>query len=88
MQVGCADGSGQELPKLGIRNIETRTAELATRKRGGIGTVAAATGWQGAGTVAARWVAVTHGYIRTFNWLVEKCQGGVAGGVPPHKGGP
>ncbi|MCY3899100.1 MAG: hypothetical protein OXF86_11040 [Caldilineaceae bacterium] len=27
------------------------------------------------------------GYIRTLNWLAW-CQGGVAGGLPPHKGGP
>jgi len=28
------------------------------------------------------------GYIRSFTRLVEICQRGVAGGVPPHKGGP
>jgi len=31
---------------------------------------------------------VAQGYNRSFTWQVERCQGGVAGGVPPHKGGP
>ncbi len=31
---------------------------------------------------------VAQGYIRTHTWRVEGYQGGVAGGVPPHKGGP
>jgi len=31
---------------------------------------------------------VAQGYIRTHNRLMKRCQGGVAGGIPPHKGGP
>ncbi len=46
-----------------------------------------------AGIAHARWrcdgLPVAKGCIRTHIWRrVEWCQGGVAGGVPPHKGGP
>ena len=36
----------------------------------------------------ARWVAVVLDCIRSHMRREARCQGGVAGGVPPHKGGP
>ena len=58
------------------RNSELETSKLERRS------------WRRADTVAVRQVAVAQGYIRPHNWRVERCQGGVAGGFPPHKGGP
>ena len=55
---------------------------LATRGHCRIGTLAPATGWSPACTVAARWVAVALDYIRPYTRREERCQGGVAGGVP------
>jgi len=39
-------------------------------------------------SVASRWVAIELGTNRSCRLREERCQGGVTGGVPPHKGGP
>ena len=75
------------------RNSELETSKLERRSRRRAQTAASSTpalaaGWNRALTVASRWVAAALWYNRSNMLREERCQGGVAGGVPPHKGGP
>ncbi len=101
-QGGVAGGvpphkGGPELQGAGVRGQELRGEApggrarewRGTRTHGRVGTRRVGDtmesrrhGGGGDGPLASQ------GYIRTHNRRVEGCQGGVAGGVPPHKGGP